>query len=94
MPRFEPLARGSLPRYEDTFRMVEAALGVLPEGGDVGPLPRVFGVRDPAGRGEAGQQPVQQRRPYEYGSGWTTANVRASELGSSVEHELQRTLRM
>lgn len=30
MPRIEPLSRESLPQYEDTFRMVEAALGVLP----------------------------------------------------------------
>ena len=30
MPRIEPLPRESLPQYEDTFRMVEAALGVLP----------------------------------------------------------------
>jgi uncharacterized peroxidase-related enzyme len=30
VPRIEPLSRESLPQYEDTFRMVEAALGVLP----------------------------------------------------------------
>ena len=30
MPRIEPLPRESLPQYEDTFRAVEAALGVLP----------------------------------------------------------------
>ncbi|SFE42029.1 carboxymuconolactone decarboxylase family protein [Blastococcus tunisiensis] len=30
MPRVEPLPRESLPQYEDTFRAVEAALGVLP----------------------------------------------------------------
>ncbi|WP_164700022.1 carboxymuconolactone decarboxylase family protein [Modestobacter sp. KNN46-3] len=30
MPRIEPLSRESLPQYEDTFRLVEAALGVLP----------------------------------------------------------------
>ncbi|MGY1847537.1 carboxymuconolactone decarboxylase family protein [Blastococcus sp. SYSU DS1021] len=30
MPRIEPLARESLPQYEETFRAVEAALGVLP----------------------------------------------------------------
>jgi uncharacterized peroxidase-related enzyme len=30
MPRIEPLPRESLPQYEDTFRAVESALGVLP----------------------------------------------------------------
>lgn len=30
MPRIEPLPRQSLPQHEDTFRAVEAALGVLP----------------------------------------------------------------
>ncbi|MGY1708780.1 carboxymuconolactone decarboxylase family protein [Geodermatophilus sp. SYSU D00758] len=30
MPRIEPLPRESLPEYEETFRTVEAALGVLP----------------------------------------------------------------
>jgi uncharacterized peroxidase-related enzyme len=30
VPRIEPLSRESLPQYEDTFRMVEQALGVLP----------------------------------------------------------------
>ncbi|CCG02543.1 carboxymuconolactone decarboxylase family protein [Blastococcus saxobsidens] len=30
MPRVEPLPRESLPQYEDTFRAVESALGVLP----------------------------------------------------------------
>ena len=30
MPRIEPLQRASLPQYEDTFRAVESALGVLP----------------------------------------------------------------
>lgn len=30
MPRVEPLRREALPEYEDTFRSVEAALGVLP----------------------------------------------------------------
>jgi uncharacterized peroxidase-related enzyme len=30
VPRIEPLSRESLPQYEDTFRMVEEALGVLP----------------------------------------------------------------
>jgi uncharacterized peroxidase-related enzyme len=30
MPRIEPLPRESLPEFENTFRSVEAALGVLP----------------------------------------------------------------
>ena len=30
MPRVEPLRRESLPEFEDTFRSVETALGVLP----------------------------------------------------------------
>jgi uncharacterized peroxidase-related enzyme len=30
LPRIEPLPRESLPQYEDTFRAVESALGVLP----------------------------------------------------------------
>lgn len=30
MPRVEPLRREALPQFEDTFRSVEAALGVLP----------------------------------------------------------------
>ncbi len=30
MPRVEPLRREALPEYEDTFRSVETALGVLP----------------------------------------------------------------